>query len=76
MARHQLSDRRRTYGAAVNLIPFRRAKLTRIEHVGAYYIIKTLDRLVETQDYYTVAKQLRKQGVPLDIARVILFGRN
>ncbi len=41
--------------------------------VGLYFISKWQNRLLETT-YYQVSKQMRKQGIPLDIALLILFG--
>lgn len=39
------------------------------------YIIARYKRRIEQAGISTVARQLRKQGVPLGVARVILLGR-
>lgn len=50
--------------------------------VGVYFIDKYRTRIQSVQHegkespYFAVAKQLRKQGVPLDIARVVLLGKH
>lgn len=50
--------------------------------VGVYFMDKYRTRILSAQHegkespYFSVAKQLRKQGVPLDIARVILLGKH
>ena len=41
--------------------------------LGAWFIEKWRARL-DDSDAYTVARQLRKQGVPLAIARYVLLG--
>lgn len=43
--------------------------------VGDWFIRKYRYRAIETNDYGAVARQLRKQGVPFEIARLILVGR-
>lgn len=42
--------------------------------VGRWFVFRYRKRL-EKSDVFTVAKQLRKQGVPLPIARLILLGK-
>jgi len=50
--------------------------------VGVYFIDKYRTRIQAVQHdgkespYFTVAKQLRKQGVPLDVARIVLLGKS
>jgi hypothetical protein len=47
--------------------------------IGYYFKEKTQQRLndipSEDRPHYVVAKQLRKQGVPLDIALLMIFGK-
>ena len=43
------------------------------EAVGRYFLFRFRKRL-ETTNVRTVALQLKKQGVPLPIARLIVFG--
>ena len=42
--------------------------------VGRYMLARYRKRIAES-DVATVARQLRKQGVPFSVARVILLGR-
>lgn len=43
---------------------------------GGWWVRKWQTRLDETGgDYISVAKQLRKQGVPLEVALMLLCGR-
>jgi hypothetical protein len=45
-------------------------------HLGRWLLEKWQTRLADTGgDYYTVAAQLRKQGVPLEVALSLLLGR-
>ena len=50
--------------------------------IGVYFIDKYRTRLQSAQvegkesPYFSVAKQLRKQGVPLDVARIMLLGKH
>ena len=41
--------------------------------IGQYFIAKWQDRLLETP-IYSIAKQMRKQGIPLNIALLLLLG--
>lgn len=43
--------------------------------VGRYLRSKYRRILSESGDYYAAARNLRKQGFPLAIARLVLFGR-
>ena len=43
------------------------------EAIGRYYLFRFRRRL-EASNVRTVALQLRKQGVPLPVARLIVFG--
>lgn len=41
--------------------------------IGHYFLNKWRDRLSETP-IYSLAKQMRKQGIPLNIALLLLLG--
>ncbi len=41
--------------------------------IGAYIRAKYRARVQESGSVYVVAKQLRKQGIPLEVARLILL---
>lgn len=41
--------------------------------LGHYFITKWRDRLVDS-NYFSLAKQMRKQGIPLNIALLLLLG--
>jgi hypothetical protein len=43
-------------------------------YVGQFFIYKYRTRYIETGDAGAVARQLRKQGVPLNVALKIIFG--
>jgi len=45
-----------------------------ILYIGTWFIFKYRTRYIETGDAGAVARQLRKQGVPLNVTRKILFG--
>ena len=45
------------------------------ELIGRYFRQKVARRLQESQDAYTVARSLRKQGVPLAIALLLIVGK-
>lgn len=47
--------------------------MTLAEAVGRYYLFKFRRRLEET-DVTTVALQLKKQGIPAAVARLIVLG--
>lgn len=45
-------------------------------HLGAWLLEKWRTRLEESGgDFQTVAKQMRKQGYPLDVALLVLTGK-
>jgi hypothetical protein len=47
-----------------------------INKLGQWLVAKWRARLREAGgDYFSVAKQMRKQGVPLDVALLLLCGR-
>jgi hypothetical protein len=50
--------------------------MTQALTVGYWYIRKYRNRAKDSNDYFGVAKCLRKQGVPLEVAMLILFGGN
>lgn len=45
------------------------------EFIGRYFVQKYRRRLQESQDAYVVARALRKQGIPLAVALLLLIGR-
>lgn len=49
------------------------AMLDRNSRIGEFFIAKYRQRAAQA-GFHTVALQLRKQGVPLDVARLILLG--
>jgi hypothetical protein len=49
-------------------------KISKFYTIG-YWLTQKYKTRVQEAGYYTVAKQLRKQGYPLDIALYILLGK-
>ena len=48
---------------------------SRIAAVGAWFLRKWRGRLADA-DASTVARQMRKAGIPLEVARFVLLGRH
>lgn len=44
------------------------------EAVGHYFIVKYANRVAES-GYFVTAKQMRKQGIPLNVAMLILLNK-
>ena len=42
--------------------------------LGSWFLDKWRHRLAEAGDVQTVARQMKKQGIPLEVARFVLLG--